>query len=47
MQEHEEEEDIVTLFRDFGAQDSNDVITVGGLDKALKDGGEHLNDEDL
>ena len=47
MQENEAEEDLVSLFKSFGAIDSNDVITVGNLDKSMKEEGEYLKDEEL
>ena len=43
----EQEEEFLSLFKAFGATDIHDVVTVGDLDKALKEGGEHLNDSDL
>ncbi len=47
MQENEAEEDLVSLFKSFGAIDSNDVITVGNLDKSMKEEGEYMKDEEL
>ena len=47
LKEREHEEQMVELFKAFGATDINDVITVGDLDKALQQGGESLNDKDL
>ena len=47
MKENEAEEDLVSLFKFFGATDSNDVITVGNLDKSMKEEGEYLKDEEL
>ena len=47
LKEREQEEEMVELFKAFGATDINDVITVGDLDKALQQGGESLNDKDL
>ena len=47
LKEREHEEEMVELFKAFGATDINDVITVGDLDKALQQGGESLNDKDL
>ena len=40
-------EEMVELFKAFGATDAHDVITIGDLDKALKEGGETFNDAEL
>ena len=40
LKERKQEEEMVELFKAFGATDVNDVITVGDLDKALQGGGE-------
>ena len=43
----EEDEELVELFKSFGALDVHDVITEGKLDNALRAGGEILQPAEL
>ena len=38
---------MVALFKSFGAENTSDVITIGQLAEALKDGGDVLKPEEL
>ena len=43
----QKEEDMVELFKAFGAEDGDGIITVAALNKALQDGGDVFKDKEL
>ena len=47
MKTKKRDEVVVELFKSFGADDVGGVITVGMLDKALKEGGDSMKDSEL
>ena len=47
MNETEQEEEVVSLFRAFGAQDQSGIITCGDFDRVMKESGECLKDDEL
>ena len=47
MNSDDKDEEMVELFKSFGAHDDNGVITVGGLEKALQEGGDSMKEAEL
>ena len=47
MNAEEKDEEMVELFKSFGAHDVNGIITVASLDKALQEGGDGFKQSEL
>ncbi len=47
MNAEDKDEEMVELFKAFGAHDDNGIITVAGLEKALQDGGDGFKESEL
>ena len=47
MNDQVQDEEVVELFKAFGASDQNGIITCGDFDRVLKESGESLKDDEL